>query len=416
MVHWYRDRNEETWVNEGLSEFAQEVAGFGPTTNFVNTFARLPDTQLNTWGINSTGNEAHYGSAYLFMTYFAQRFGPELTRALVAHPANSTLGVDAVLQGMGQEVTFNDLFADWVVANYADEPDALGQDGVYGYRNIDRAQPNMDFVHEEYPTILRQTTVSNYGTDYLQLAGEGDIVFHFRGNTTTQLADLPPAQERVFWWSNRGDNLDTRLTRRFDLTDVAAGTPIELQAELWWDIEPGYDMAYVMVSRDGETWTIVPGDSTTMGEGNGAFGAGYTGSGTEWHTEHFDLTSFAGEEISVRFEYVTDDAINARGLFIKNITIPAIDYSSDFGEGAGGWESEGWLLTDNRLRQEWILQLLTLEDESLAGVEQITVDARGRVSLPIAGLGNGRSAVIAISGAAPAVTESAPYEYWIDRQ
>ena len=34
MIHWHNDRNEETWVNEGLSEFAQEVAGYEPDTIF----------------------------------------------------------------------------------------------------------------------------------------------------------------------------------------------------------------------------------------------------------------------------------------------------------------------------------------------------------------------------------------------
>jgi hypothetical protein len=416
MIHWYRDRNEETWVNEGLSEFAQEVAGFGPSTNFVNSFTWQPDTQLNAWGLSSMGNEAHYGAAYLFMTYFAQRFGAELTRALVAHPANGTLGVNAVLAETGGGLTFDDLFADWVVANYLDQPDALGLEGIYGYRNSNLESPLLDATYEEYPTALRQTTVANYGTDYLLLAGEGDVVFHFNGGRTTRLADLPATTGRYFWWSNRGDNFDTRLTRRFDLRTIAPGTPVEMSAQLWWDMEQDYDIAYVMVSRDGHTWEILPGESTTLGEGSSAFGPGYTGSSSGWHTEHFDLTAFAGEEVYVRFEYVTDDAINARGLFISNIAIPAIGYTSDFGQNADGWESEGWLLTDNQMRQDWIIQVLTLEDENLVAIEQVAVDEQGSVSLEIPDLGAGRTAVIAISGATTAVTEVAPYEYWIEPQ
>ena len=42
MIHWHNDRNEETWVNEGLSEFAQEVAGYEPDTIFAQVFAAEP--------------------------------------------------------------------------------------------------------------------------------------------------------------------------------------------------------------------------------------------------------------------------------------------------------------------------------------------------------------------------------------
>ncbi|MCC6455332.1 MAG: immune inhibitor A [Caldilineaceae bacterium] len=416
MVHWHTDRNEETWVNEGLSEFAQDVAGFGPTITFSRDFIRVPDTQLNSWGIGSAGNNAHYGAAYLFMAYFAQRFGPELTRALVAHPANGILGFDDVLAATESGITFDDLFADWVVANYVDDPDALGREGLYGYRSFNQEQPPVDASYDEYPTVLRQSTVANYGTDYLLLEGEGDLVFHFRGDAMTQLADLQSTTPRYFWWSNRGDNSDVRLTRHFDLSSLPAGTPIEMTAGLWWEIEQGYDFAYVAASRDGETWTILPGSSTLESDSSNALGPGYTGSSDGWRTERFDLSAYAGEEVAVRFEYVTDDALNRRGLFVKEIAIPAIEYASDFEQGADGWESEGWLFTDNQLRQDWIVQLLTLENGTLTGIERAEVDAQGRVSLPVPGLGAGRSAVIAISGAAPVMMEAAPYEYWIDLQ
>ncbi|MCB9160169.1 MAG: immune inhibitor A [Caldilineaceae bacterium] len=65
--------------------------------------------------------------------------------------------------------------------------------------------------------------------------------------------------------------------------------------------------------------------------------------------EQFDLSAYAGEQVQVRFEYVTDDAVTKSGWFIDDIAIPAIDYATDFEQGADGWESEGWLLTDNRL-------------------------------------------------------------------
>lgn len=431
MIHWYRDRNEETWVNEGLSEFAQEIAGFPPNTSPARDFAAAPDTQLTTWGTSSTGNSAHYGSAYLFTAYFAQRFGPELTRALVAHPANGARGFDAVLAGADYTLTFDDLFADWVVANYVGDAFALGRDGVYGYRNFRHAAPRLEATHDRYPSDVVATTVANYGTDYVRLTGSGDAVIHFRGATDAQLAALPPVDDTAhrhttggrLWWSNRGDDFNTRLTRRVDLTAVAPSTPISMTATFWWDIEAGYDYGYVAMSFDGQTWALLSGSSTVNDVGGTALGPGYTGSSGGWQREQFDLSPYAGQAIYLRFELVADDAINSPGWFIDEVAIPAIgwaddfagDFAGDFEGGASGWESEGWLLTDNSLPQGWIVQLLTFDDEVLVGVERIAINDQGRASIPVSGLGNGRTAVLAISGAAPATTEPAAYEYWIDR-
>jgi hypothetical protein len=423
MIHWYTDMNEETWVGEGLSEFAQDVAGFGPTNTFSGAFLRSPDTQLDSWGEDSQGNDPHYGAAYLFFVYFAQRFGHDMTRALVAYPANGIDGINDILAWSGSDQRFDDVYADWVIANYVDDPDALELDGVYGYRDFDQEQPDIDESYDDYPTEVIDSTVYNYGTDYVRLEGRGDVVFRFQGDDTTQLANLPSANDtssaqgsaqNSSWWSNRGDSSDMRLTRRFDLGGVAAGTPVQMAATMWWDIEEDYDYVYVSASRDGQNWTILGGESATSGEAVGAFGPGYTGNSGEWRTEHFDLSDFAGGETYVRFEYVTDDAINGRGLFLNNVTIPAIGYSSHFDQG-DGWEGEGWVFTNNRLRQNWIVQVMTFDKEQLVNVQRVEVNERGSGSVAIPGLGRGHTAVVAISGAAPVILETASYEYWIDQ-
>ena len=137
MIHWYMDRGEDLWVNEGLSEYAQDVAEFGGSTMFVTGFAADPDLQLTTWRPVGGNNGPHYGSAYLFMAYLAQRFGRAAITDLVAAPANGMHGVDAALKRAGADIDSTQLFADWVVANYADQPDALGEKGRYGYQDLE---------------------------------------------------------------------------------------------------------------------------------------------------------------------------------------------------------------------------------------------------------------------------------------
>lgn len=419
MIHWYNDRNEETWVNEGLSEYAQEVVGYAPDLGFVRSFVNNPDTQLTTWSPDMGFNDAHYGAAYLFVSYFAQRFGAEVTQAVVANPANGTRGFDAALAPLG--LNFDAVFADWVVANYLDDPNALDGQGRLGYFEIQPPAPVLDQVHSEYPTELRRSTVHNYATDYILLEGQGDVTLYFQGQTETRLARAEPFSGHYAWWSNRGDDTNSRLTRRFDLSALAAGTPVEMQVAMWWDIEKDYDYGYVGVSRDGRHWELLSGQYTQPPDvDHNALGPAYTGTSPGegdapgWVQETFDLSPYAGQEIWVRFEYITDDAVNNSGWLIDDVQIPALDYTADFENGADGWESEGWLLTDGRLRQRWLLQILHLQDNRLQELERFTVDEAGRATIPVDGLGGGRTAVLAISALAPITTEPAAYEYRIE--
>ena len=422
MIHWYKDRNEETWVNEGLSEYAQEVAGFAPNTGFATAFMDAPQTQLNSWGASSLGNNAHYGAAYLFMAYFAQRFGPEMVRALVAHPANGIQGFDAVLAAGNAGLDFEQLFADWVIANYLDDPLALGRDGVFGYRHFGLRTPRLHAEHTRYPVAPAATAaeVNNFGTHYILLSGDGAPRVSFQGGAVTRLADLPPhptGDAGRIWWGNRGDHLNSRLTRTLDLRAVAPGLPIELTLTTWYDIEEGYDLAYVAVSRDGRKWTPLAGTSSRIPTGNdSALGPAYTGSSRGWQTERFDLADYAGEQVELRLEYVTDDAINGAGWFVAEIALPAIGYRSDWSDPAdvAAWQSEGWLLTDNRLPQRWSLQLLILQGDSAQELARIPVDTLGRAVFDVPELGNGRRALLAISGLTPVTTLPAAYTLSIE--
>jgi hypothetical protein len=424
MIHWANDRNEETWVNEGLSELAQEVAGYPPDTGFASLFSTVPDTQLNTWSDDPSGNGEHYGNAYLFMAYFLQRFGPEMTKAVVANEANGPKGFTEALAAAGYDLTFDDIFADWLVANYVDSPDALGQQGAYGYQQLSVPRPTTEKTYRRYPVDRRRSTVHNYAADYIVLQGSGNVTVDFQGQAETRLADVTPFSGQYMWWSNRADDSDSRLTRRFDFTSIPQNHPLEMEVKMWWDIEDDYDYGYVLVSRDGQQWDILPGQRTTTEDPSGnSFGPGYTresapeGSKTaEWVTERIDLSDYAGEEVWIRFEYVTDDAVNYPGWFIDDISIPSIGYTTDFESGPDGWESEGWLRTDNRLHQGWILQLLELDKDNLVNLQRIPVDAGGHATIPIDGLGGDREAVLIISARAPVTTEEARYEYQIDKR
>lgn len=420
MIHWNQDRGEDLWLNEGLSEYAQEVAGYAPDIMFVYSFLADADLSLTTWSPVPGANGPHYGASYLFVSYLAQRFGTEFLSRLVAEQSNGTVGIDHTLQNLGSALTFDDLFADWVVANWTDDPDALDGDGLYGYRSIDLPEMTPSSKYRQFPVAATEATVFPYATDYLFIAGEGDATFNFVGATTTQLADTAAPNGSHMWWSHRGDDANTRLTRQFDLTGVAAGTPVTMTLDGWWNIEETYDYGYIMASTDGEHWQILEGQHTRTDDPTGnSLGAGYTGSSGDgetpaWVSEVYDLGEFAGGLFWLQLNYVTDDAVNTEGWFVDNVAIPAVGYVDSFEGDAAGWQSEGWVLTDNVLPQRWLVQVLKFDGDKLQAVERVPVAEDGTARIAIDGSSDVRSAVIAISALAPATTEAAAYTYTVD--
>ena len=122
MIHWYHHQNQANWINEGLSELACQINDLETGGNMYS-FADKPDTQLDSWPDETGEAGPNYGAAYLFMSYFLDRFGEEATQALVTNPLYSSAAVDDVLSKTNTGVTFDDVFADWIVANYYQRPE-----------------------------------------------------------------------------------------------------------------------------------------------------------------------------------------------------------------------------------------------------------------------------------------------------
>jgi len=416
MIHWYNDRNEDTWLNEGFSELASYINGFDPGGADVS-FASQPDNQLNDMDYDAPDGYASYGAGYLFTSYFLDRFGPEATQSLVARPENSFASVEAVLSDLGTRLTYEDLFADWIIANLLDDPYIA--DGRYGYKEIDPPSFGIEttYYESDYP-ISESSTVHQHGTDYIELRGEQPLVFRFTGSTQVGLVDTTAYSGSYFWWSNRGDDSDMCLTRAFDLSGVNEAT---LTFWTWYDLEEDWDYAYVEVSADeGQTWEILTTSSGTGTNPNGnSFGWAYTGrSGggetAEWIQEKIDLSAYAGQEIIIRFEYITDDAVTRPGFVLDDVAIPEVGYFSDFEEGGDGWESAGFIRHTNLLPQRWLVQLILFGPETQVQRLELNDDQMGEWVVPL----NSRTdrAVVTISGLAPVTTEIASYGYEIEGQ
>jgi hypothetical protein len=405
MFHFYVDSQEDTWVKEGLGELAQELVD--PAYRYgVSTFLSRPSTQLTGWPPSppSPEHSYHYQAGYLFLQYFLQRYGgPDILPALLAAGGRGPSTFDGYLAATGRPERFDDVFRDWVIANLVQDPTVA--EGQYGYQRPPEARPR---VVEVRGPGLQDGRVPQYGTDYYRIGSPARL--RFQGSPTVGLLSADPPSGGAFWYSNRGDMLDSRLTRPLDLRGVSQAT---LTYDLRVDTEEDYDYGYIMVSADGGSrWEPVTGRYTTTANPTGRnLGVGYngkSGDGAQWVSESVDLSPYAGQQVLVRFEYITDDSYNAQGLAVARVAVPELGWQDD----GSGWTAEGFVWADNAIPQRFALQLVEYRGDQ-ATVRQVPVDASGLAEVDLPGLGGDLTAVVvAISGLAP--TTLLPARYTLD--
>lgn len=412
MIHWFNDRNEETWINEGASELAAFLAGYG-SAGFEAAFLAAPDTQLNTWAPSEEGNAAHYGAAFLFMAYFLERFGEEATRRLVAHPENGLTAVDRVLQERGAGMDADAFFLEWVVANAVDH--LRPREGPQ-YAALSLSRPRPMAVVRRLPQTI-QGTVFPYATDYIELPPRRALRLRFQGTPVLSLLPASPLEGSRIWYAVRGDESNPRLTRWVDLRGVSRAT---LRYRIWYDLEEGWDYAYLSVSTDGgRRWTLLRTPSGTDADPNhNNLGWGYTGrsgdpGGPRWIPEEVDLTPYAGQVIGLRFEVVTDDAVNRPGVALDAIEIPEIGFRDGAEGGVGGWIAEGWAPVAPVIPVRFALQVIRFREDETVEVERLPVGADGRGEGEVAA-GPDRQVLLALSALARFTTEPAPYSLWVE--
>jgi hypothetical protein len=379
MIHWYQDRDEVSWVNEGLSELAVLVNGYD--AGGLDAFYLMqPDLQLNDWPNDDMSTGPHYGAAFLFMAYFLDRMGDEITKALVRHPENGIKSIDLVLEEAmvtdpitGQPIRADDLVLDWALTNYLlDESVGDGRFTYTSYHNVMGTQDTETIV--ECLPGLQERNVRQYGVDYIRFTCPGRQTLSFEGSLHTTLLPEGAHSGNYSFWSGKGDESDMTLTRTFDFTDVAA--PITLSYWTWYDIEEYYDYVFLAASVDGEHWeTLATPSGTGEDPTGGNYGWGYnglSGGDPEWIQESVDLSQFAGQKVQLRFEYVTDAAVNGEGFLLDDLAIPAVDYFTDFEGDDGGWVGAGFVRVTNILPQTFRLALIT--KGSKTDVQYLTLD------------------------------------------
>jgi len=413
MIEDHYDRGDVDWEVEGSAVLAEELLSLGNSgQQRGNLFLHNPDQQLNSWTDDNT--LPFYGQGYLLNRAIYDRLGPDLYRQFATSPKPGLAAVDQIAAANGLALSGESVWLDWLAAlALHNDPNAAD---VYHFPGLTLDTVAMTAV-SSLPFVF-DTTVSQYAADYYSLPAAGEITVQFTGEVVVPLLDTLPVSGERMWYAQRANYSNPRLTRTVDLRGVPSAT---LQYAVYVDIEQGYDFAYVSVSTDGgRTWqgVVAPHmqgtDPADDPAGSALTDRFYTGRQRAWVEEHVDLTPFAGRQIQIRFEYVTDLILTYGGFALDNIAIPEIGFYDDVETVDDGWLAEGFTPVTAILPQTWHLQLIRYAD-GFPVVEALSLDEGQRLTFPVTGNG-GKRPILIVAATAPMTLEPARYRLVIESQ
>ncbi len=419
MVEDHYDSGDIDWAVEGSATLSQDLSGFSEDPiSRANLFLLNTDQQLNSWPEGNT--IPYYGQGYLLNRYLYNRLGPDLYREFATHPASGLEAVTAVADQHALGFDGETLWLDWLTAlAIHDHP---GADGKYELRQGIGTAVATDIR----PGQGIDDTVRQYAADYYQLRGSPqNATISFQGSATVPLIPAPPASGEMMWLANRANYSQAQLTRPVDLTGVNAAT---LNYKVFHEIERGYDFAYVAVSADnacpepcrsGRSWQpltaphmqgLDPGDDPSFSAYADRF---YTSNSGGWLQESIDLTPYAGQEILLRFEYITDEILTHSGLALDDINIPEINFYDDAETLDAAWMADGFVRATGSIPQPWHVQIITFPD-GVPQVQFLPLDETAFGQLEIALTPGEQPPILIIAAAAPMTLQAASYTLLVE--
>ncbi|GGJ99913.1 hypothetical protein GCM10007063_22850 [Lentibacillus kapialis] len=329
LIHADNDSDEETWINEGMSDFAEYLVGYGHPDSHVESFAKKPENSLVAWEDQGPREIlADYGNAYLFQLYLNDHFGGKsFIQDLAKNDLNGIKGVNDSLQTFGYDKTFEDVYRDYQTALVLDEKREFN--GKYGFDSIDFT------VNTGTEEAYASKGVPAWGTDFIEMPKKEDAELLFDGvdflPTQWKSVNDPNDSNNNVLYGGTGSLADHFLIKDVDLTGTK--NP-KLTFDTLYNIESTWDYGFVQVSTDGgKTWTSLANGNTQDKVNDSAHPnvktnvPGFTGSSDGWTSQTFDLSQYEGQKILVGFRYVTDWATQEDGWYIDNISIDAVNYS-----------------------------------------------------------------------------------------
>jgi hypothetical protein len=185
MIHFAGDDNEWTFVNEGCSEIAEVICGYG--LRGQSRYNNDPNINLFFWSEGISDNLlADYERAARWTLYLWEQIPGNFLYNLVQHGQNANQGIDGALIQTGSSRRFKDVLADWAVANYLNDKSVDSKWG-YDYTQVPLGQPVPLNTHYAPTDGSESSAVQKLGVEYVTfMAGSVDSVL-FTGSSSVKI-------------------------------------------------------------------------------------------------------------------------------------------------------------------------------------------------------------------------------------
>ena len=163
LINFNYDRDEDPWLNEGLSEYASIMTGYAGRG--FGRFLSRTNRGLMVWD----NILIDYSRVGLWMTYTALRLGFESIRMLVQDEDNGKSSAENIIASIIPGKTFSEYTYEWTLANLIDDPTLAN--GEYGYEgtNIPPVVPNEQYF--KFPIGGIGESVHAFASIYFEFAG-----------------------------------------------------------------------------------------------------------------------------------------------------------------------------------------------------------------------------------------------------
>jgi hypothetical protein len=398
LLHHYSDPGEQSWVDEGLADFAIFLNGFnvgGSHLTYHQVF--YAETSLTRWA----GGLENYGAAYTFFQYLWEQAGgngdgtytPDLQydnaggdlliKLVFQNQADGVDGVQGAIDQFNAQTGAHvpdvaTIYRNWAVAVYLDDEDST----LFDIKAVNFGDPayttwTMDLADQNFWEGRGQNqgaqpspkwnkrkngqapTALPYGIQIERFRNPGPTVtVGLDGDDTSA---VPPHSGDTHWYGGYESENDNVL----DVDTSGAVTSLDFWS--WYFIEEGWDYGFVEALVNGN-WVTVPlvddsGAVVTTNDnphGNNTEGNGLTGtSGGQYFVDdpqyvHLTAQLPAGTT-DVRFRYSTDTAYLDTGFFVDDVRVngAAATLSSEPGN---------WVETTGVQDNNWTLQVVATCD------------------------------------------------------
>ncbi|MGN6132085.1 MAG: choice-of-anchor J domain-containing protein, partial [Nocardioidaceae bacterium] len=354
LLEHYSDPDETSWVNEGLSDWAQTLVGYVdpnqlPTDPGADSHIACfqgympesyggPENSLTRWG-DQGGPEilCDYGAAYSFMEYLHGRFGGDaFMSALHKAPGNGLQGLQEVLDQFNTGANAQQVVHDWLAMMALDN--AIDNGAAGADPTLYTAPTLKSEINWSNPQAYKSPGAPTNGADFVKLPSDlKTLSFSGAGSYAaepmewTSVKDAPGHDGDAALYSGNGDEVDHAAVLPEVTPTQGADT---LTFDTRYNTEDGWDFFFVQASTDGgKTWTSLAVDGTTSEHDASAYPTvqsnvpGFTGDSGGWVSKTADLSQYDGQQVLLSFRYVTDwgttgtdDTIPA-GVWVDNVAL-----------------------------------------------------------------------------------------------